>query len=166
MLGGKGYSFLVDNVPAVRHPAILVEGKVAVTPFGEKIRFGGSMEITTDTHKINMNRVKGIHDAIAKYYSSFQCPFPGEHEIWSGLRPCSPDGLPYIGFTERWNNVLFGTGHSMMGISLAPATGWLLTEQLLQRKMPVSIDAFSPDRHRSRFLEYVDNLYDNMNQHD
>lgn len=85
MLGGKGYSFLMDNVPAVRHPAILVEGKVAVTPFGEKIRFGGSMEITDDIHKVNMNRVKGIHDAIARYYSSFECPFPQQNEIWSGF---------------------------------------------------------------------------------
>lgn len=162
MLGGKGYSFLADNVPTIRHPALLVEGKVAVTPFGKNIRFGGSMEITDNIHKINRNRVKGIHHAIADYYPSFHCRFPRQNEIWSGLRPCSPDGLPYIGFTGRWDNVLFGTGHSMMGISLAPATGYLLTEQLLQRKAHVPIDAFSPDRHRSGVFESTDNLFDKI----
>lgn len=147
MLGGKGYSFLVDNTPAIQRPAILTEARVAVTPFGEKVRFGGTMEITDDSDSINLNRVRGIHDSISKYYRGFSCDFPEKREVWSGLRPCSPDGLPYIGFTERWSNVLFGTGHSMMGISLAPATGKLLAEELMNRKTSVLIDAFSPDRY-------------------
>lgn len=147
LLGGKGYSFLADNKPAIRHPAILTEGKVAVTPFGDKVRFGGTMEITSTNGKINMQRVKGIHESIRRYYGDFECPYPEEQKVWSGLRPCSPDGLPYIGFTERWNNVLFGTGHSMMGISLGPATGKILTEQILNRKAEVLVDAFSPDRY-------------------
>jgi D-amino-acid dehydrogenase len=147
LLGGKGYSFLADNKPAIRHPAILTEGKVAVTPFGDKVRFGGTMEITSANKKINMQRVKGIHAAINQYYAGFDCSYPEEHKVWSGLRPCSPDGLPYIGFTERWNNVLFGTGHSMMGISLGPATGKVLTAQILNKKAQVLVDAFSPDRY-------------------
>jgi D-amino-acid dehydrogenase len=147
MLGGKGYSFLVDNSPAIQRPAILTEARVAVTPFGKKVRFGGTMEITDDSDSINLNRVRGIHDSISKYYGGFSCDFPEKKEVWSGLRPCSPDGLPYIGFTERWSNVLFGTGHSMMGISLAPATGKLLTEMLMNRKASVLMDAFSPDRY-------------------
>ncbi|WP_161890342.1 NAD(P)/FAD-dependent oxidoreductase [Pontibacter russatus] len=147
MLGGKGYSFLADNTPAIQRPAILTEARVAVTPFGNKVRFGGTMEITDDSDSINLNRVKGIHDSISKYYGGFSCDFPEKKEVWSGLRPCSPDGLPYIGFTERWSNVLFGTGHSMMGISLAPATGKLLTEVLMNRKASVLMDAFSPDRY-------------------
>ncbi|GAB3527629.1 FAD-dependent oxidoreductase [Pontibacter brevis] len=147
MLGGKGYSFLVDNTPAIQRPAILTEARVAVTPFNGKVRFGGTMEITNDCDTINLNRVKGIHDSISKYYGGFACDFPEKKEVWSGLRPCSPDGLPYIGFTQRWSNVLFGTGHSMMGISLAPATGKLLAEELMNRKSSVLTDAFSPDRY-------------------
>ncbi len=147
MLGGKGYSFLTDNAPAIQRPAILTEARVAVTPFGNQVRFGGTMEITADNENINMNRVKGIHDAISKYYGGFECAFPEKKTIWSGLRPCSPDGLPYIGSSERWSNVLFATGHSMMGISLAPATGKILTEQLLNKKSNMLIDAFSPDRY-------------------
>jgi D-amino-acid dehydrogenase len=147
MLGGKGYSFLVDNQPAIQRPAILTEARVAVTPFGGQVRFGGTMEITNDNISTNESRVRGIHNAVSRYYGDFQCAFPDKKDIWSGMRPCSPDGLPYIGFTERWNNVLFGSGHSMMGISLAPATGKLLAEQLMNRKVQVRIDAFSPDRY-------------------
>ncbi|WP_347156539.1 NAD(P)/FAD-dependent oxidoreductase [Pontibacter chitinilyticus] len=162
MLGGKGYSFVAPNVPPIQLPAILVEGKVAVTPYGDKVRFGGTMEITEANHRINMNRVKGIQDAVGRYYGSFQCSMPAQQEVWSGLRPCSPDGLPYIGFTERWDNVLFGTGHSMMGISLAPATGKVLAAQLLNRKEPLLIDAFSPDRYskaiRSRAITRIDTI--------
>ncbi|MBF8963843.1 FAD-dependent oxidoreductase [Pontibacter sp. FD36] len=147
MLGGKGYSFVVDNNPAILRPTILTEERVAVTPYGDKIRFGGTMEITPANRHINMKRVQGIHASIARYYTNFKCPLPKKEDIWSGLRPCSPDGLPYIGYTQRWNNVLFGTGHSMMGVSLAPATGKVLAEQLMHRKESVLSDAFSPDRY-------------------
>jgi D-amino-acid dehydrogenase len=147
MLGGKGYSFLVDNVPAIQRPTILTEERVAVTPYGDKVRFGGTMEITPANTHINMKRVKGIHSAISRYYTNFETAFPKQEDVWSGLRPCSPDGLPYIGYTQRWDNVLFGTGHSMMGVSLAPATGKVLTEQLLHRQESVLTDALSPDRY-------------------
>ena len=148
MLGGKGYSFVVDNTPAIQRPTILTEERVAVTPFGDKVRFGGTMEITPANNHINMKRVNGIHASIARYYTNFRCPMPKQEAVWSGLRPCSPDGLPYIGYTQRWDNVLFGTGHSMMGVSLAPATGKVLAEQLLNKKESLVVDAFSPDRYR------------------
>lgn len=146
LLGGKGYSFMTENLPKIQHAAILTERKVTVTPLGNKVRFGGTMEITDSIEKININRVKGIHHSISQYYEGFECNFPKNDEIWSGLRPCSPDGLPYIGFAKRYNNVLFGSGHSMMGVSLAPATGKILTELLKNKKSSMWIDAFSPDR--------------------
>jgi D-amino-acid dehydrogenase len=146
MQGGKGYSFLVENKPAIQQLAILVEGRVAVTPYERQIRFGGTMEIT-NTNQVNMNRVQGIHDTIGKYYAGFTTPLPDKKQVWSGLRPCSPDGLPYIGFTQQWNNVLFGTGHSMMGISLAPATGKILAEQIKTGRSAMAVDAFAPDRY-------------------
>ena len=147
MLSGKGYSFMQANQPAIRTPAILTEQKVAVTPFGAQVRFGGTMEITDTDHRINAKRVQGIFEAIPRYYAGFAPTQPAPDSVWSGLRPCSPDGLPYIGPTARWRNVLFGTGHSMMGISLAPATGMLLAEQLREHKLSLVIDAFSPDRY-------------------
>nr|HAD53046.1 amino acid dehydrogenase [Algoriphagus sp.] len=139
MMGGKGYSFLQDNKPEIKQASILTEMKVAVSPYGEQIRFGGTMEIAGTNQSINMNRVKGIFESINRYYPDFQAKFPKAENIWKGLRPCSPDGLPYIGFAPGYSNVLVGSGHSMMGISLAPATGKLLAELHQQKDNSIEI---------------------------
>jgi D-amino-acid dehydrogenase len=147
LLSGKGYSFMQENQPSIKYPAILTEHKVAVTPFGDSVRFGGTMEITNINQHINQTRVKGIFESIQPYYENFSPILPEQKEIWTGLRPCSPDGLPYIGPTKKLNNVFFGSGHSMMGVSLAPATGKVLAAQILDKKIPFPADAFSPDRY-------------------
>lgn len=146
MMGGKGYSFLQDNQPEIKQASILTEMKVAVSPYGEQIRFGGTMEIAGTNQSINMNRVKGIFESINRYYPDFQAKFPKPENIWKGLRPCSPDGLPYIGFAPGYSNVLVGSGHSMMGISLAPATGKLLAELHQQKDNSIEIGGFEVGR--------------------
>ncbi len=146
MMGGKGYSFLQDNKPEIKQASILTEMKVAVSPYGEQIRFGGTMEIAGTNQSINMNRVKGIFESINRYYPDFQAKFPKPENIWKGLRPCSPDGLPYIGFAPGYSNVLVGSGHSMMGISLAPATGKLLAELHQQKDNSIEIGGFEVGR--------------------
>jgi D-amino-acid dehydrogenase len=65
---------------------------------------------------------------------------------WSGLRPVSPDGMPYIGRTQRWKNLTVATGHAMMGLSLAPATGRIVSELLAGEESSVKLDLMSPDR--------------------
>lgn len=147
MMGGKGYSFIQENKPEIKQATILTEQKVAVSPYGESIRFGGTMEIAGTNQSINMNRVKGIFESINRYYPEFQAKFPEENRIWKGLRPCSPDGLPYIGFAPGYENVLVGSGHSMMGISLAPATGKILTELHQQKNTSMEIQGFEVDRY-------------------
>jgi D-amino-acid dehydrogenase len=71
---------------------------------------------------------------------------PDVNKIWHGLRPCSPDGLPYIGRLRSFNNVVVSTGHSMMGLSLAPGTG-KLTAELVERQRPsMELDPFNVER--------------------
>jgi D-amino-acid dehydrogenase len=147
MQSGKGYSFTFDEVSHnVRIPTLLLEGRVAVTPMGSSLRFGGTMEIGDTNRSINMNRVKGIFETIPKYYPEMNVQMPDEKAIWNGLRPCSPDGLPYIGRSSKLKNLIIATGHSMMGMSLGPATGKMVTE--LVDEVPCSMDlaAFSPER--------------------
>ncbi len=146
MMGGKGYSFIQENRPELKQAAILTETKVAVSPYENSIRFGGTMEIAGTNQKINLNRVKGIYESINKYYPEFQAKFPEEKQIWKGLRPCSPDGLPYIGLAPGCSNVLVGTGHSMMGISLAPATGKILSELHQAKKTSLELTGFEAGR--------------------
>lgn len=147
MMGGKGYSFVQKNKPEIRQATILTEQKVAVSPYGETIRFGGTMEIAGTNQSININRVKGIFESINRYYPAFEAKFPEENQIWKGLRPCSPDGLPYIGQSPTYSNVLVGSGHSMMGISLAPATGKILAELHQQQETFMEIQGFEVGRY-------------------
>ena len=65
---------------------------------------------------------------------------------WRGLRPCSPDGLPYVGRTARFSNLSIAAGHAMMGVSLAPVTGRLVSELLSDEPPSLDIALLSPDR--------------------
>jgi D-amino-acid dehydrogenase len=62
LMPGRGYSITLENSPyKVNYPAVLVEGRAAITPMdGNKIRFGGTMEITSHKTPPRMNRVQGI----------------------------------------------------------------------------------------------------------
>lgn len=147
MQAGKGYSFtLNDVVNNVQIPSIFLEARVAVTPMGNSLRFGGTMEITGVDHRINMNRVKGIVNAIPRYYPKMLVPMPNQENVWHGLRPCSPDGLPYIGRSKKIENLIIATGHSMMGLSLAPATGLLVSELVDNKKSSMNIELFELER--------------------
>ncbi|MDW8331707.1 MAG: FAD-dependent oxidoreductase [Cyclobacteriaceae bacterium] len=144
---GKGYSFLTDDTGfKVQIPSILLEARVAVTPMGNKVRLGGTMEIAGISHQINMNRVRGIVEAVPRYYPNVKINMPEADEVWAGLRPCSPDGLPYIGRTSRYTNLVIATGHAMMGLSLGPGTGKLVSLLINNQATPVTMEPFHPDR--------------------
>ncbi len=148
MQAGKGYSFTLNDVKKnVRIPSIFLEARVAVTPMGSSLRFGGTMEITGVDHSINMNRVRGIVSAIPKYYPEMNVALPGKETVWHGLRPCSPDGLPYIGRSKRWSNLVVATGHSMMGLSLGPATGRVVSDLIQGAPPAVDLSLFDPERY-------------------
>ncbi|OOV16430.1 FAD-binding oxidoreductase [Flavobacterium sp. LM4] len=140
ILPGKGYSFtLKDQSHKPSIPSILCEGKVAVTPMNHDIRFGGTMEIThTNDIKINQNRVRGILNSINDFYPDLKIEMPKEQDIWFGFRPCTPSGMPIIAKDKRLKNLTVVTGHAMMGLSLAPATGKLVSEIISEK--PTSVD--------------------------
>jgi D-amino-acid dehydrogenase len=147
MQAGKGYSFTIPEVEKnVRVPSIFLEARVAVTPMGNSLRFGGTMEITGVDHSISMNRVKGIVDSIPNYYPEMKVALPEVKNVWHGLRPCSPDGLPYIGKSSKIKNLTIATGHSMMGLSQGPGTGKLVSEIIDQENTSVNLAAFNPQR--------------------
>ena len=147
MQAGKGYSFTLRKVEKnIRIPSIFLEARVAITPMGNTLRFGGTMEISGVDHTISMNRVKGIVDSIPRYYPDMKVAMPMKENVWHGLRPCSPDGLPYIGRSKKIRNLLLATGHSMMGVSLGPGTGKLISEIVNQENPSISLDTFMPER--------------------
>jgi D-amino-acid dehydrogenase len=148
MQAGKGYSLTLD-APRVRPkvPAILSEARVAVTPMGASLRFGGTMELSGVDGSIDPARVRGIVRAATRYYPALtEGDFAGVPAS-CGLRPCSPDGLPYVGRSARYDNLCTATGHAMMGVSLGPITGRLVAEILSGEEPSMDIGALSPDRH-------------------
>ena len=147
LMPGKGYSFTLDQPQQkLNIPAILCEARVAITPMSGKIRFGGTMEIAPINNKINTNRVRGIVESVPKYFSNMQLQMPDENRIWYGFRPCTPDGLPYLGFAKNVNNLLIAGGHAMSGLSLGPASGLVISELANKQKTTLDIKAFNPAR--------------------
>lgn len=145
--GGKGYSFMQPaSAPSIHIPAIMLEARATATPMGGGVRFAGTLEVAGTDTSINMNRVRGIYNSINQYYPGLRVDFPQREQVWSGLRPCSPDGLPYIGRVVGFNNLTVATGHGMMGVSLGPATGKLVCELIDHKPTSMDISAFDPRR--------------------
>jgi D-amino-acid dehydrogenase len=136
---GKGYSITLPHpkrLPAIC--SILAEARVAVTPMDGALRFGGTMEIAGLNQSISGPRVNGIIKSIEDFR---------DVPVWCGLRPCSPDGLPYLGRFSRYPNLSAATGHAMMGLSLGPITGKLMAEILSDEKPAIDLRPLSPDRY-------------------
>lgn len=147
MQAGKGYSLTLPHPRCLpRTSAILTEARVAVTPMGGALRFGGTMEIAGMDARVRPRRVKGIVDAVPRYYPEFSREDFAGVEPWCGLRPCSPDGLPYVGRTARLGNLSLATGHAMLGLSLGPVTGRLMARLLSGEEPEIDIALLSPDR--------------------
>ena len=109
-------------------------------------RFAGTMEIAGINHKINKNRVKAITKATKDYYPQLDFTDDEFKSVKCGLRPVSPDGLPYIGRSKKCKNLIFATGHAMMGWGMGTATGLAVSEILNNKNPSINIDHYSPDR--------------------
>ena len=148
MQAGKGYSLTLEDVAALpRICSILTEARVAVTPMGNALRFAGTMEMSGIDEGIDDARVRGIVNSVARYFPDVTPALLGRARVRCGLRPCSPDGLPYVGRVARMTNLSVATGHAMMGMSLGPITGKLMSQILSGEPPTCSLEAFSPDRY-------------------
>ena len=149
MQPGKGYSLTLAAPPrAPRLCALLAEARIAVSPIaGSGLRFGGTMELSGLNGDIQPERVRSMVDAIPRYYPELAAEDFDGVQPWRGLRPCSPDGLPYIGRTARLANLVVATGHAMLGISLAPVTGRVVAQIISGEESRFDLGPLSPDRY-------------------
>jgi len=144
---GKGYSHTYDHVEKnIRYPAILVDGRCAITPWGNRLRIGGTMELSGINNKVLIKRMQGIYDSARLFYPGLQIDMPPADKVWNGLRPVTPDGLPYIGKAAGILNVIIAGGHAMLGISEGTGTGKLVCELIGQKSTSMDISAFDPGR--------------------
>jgi D-amino-acid dehydrogenase len=149
MQPGKGYSLtLREPRRAPRLCALLAEARIAVSPIADGgLRFGGTMELSGLNGDILPERVRSIVEAVPRYYPELgPRDFEGV-QPWRGLRPCSPDGLPYLGRSARLANLVVATGHAMLGISLAPVTGRIVAQIVSGEESRFDLGPLSPDRY-------------------
>jgi D-amino-acid dehydrogenase len=161
LMPGKGYSMTVETPrQLLRYPCILLEAKVALTPWASRLRIGSTMEIGQVNDRILFPRVQGILEAVPKFLPGYSDdPTFREladleklkkhlrEKVWFGFRPVSADGMPYIGFAKKTKNLLMATGHAMIGLSMGAGTGKLVAEMAGGKPTSVGVEAFDPKRY-------------------
>lgn len=145
--GGKGISQTFSNPKMnVRQPLILEERHVAVTPLLSALRITGALELSGLDQTLSPERVRGIHRSAGLYLPFVEPLQPCE--VWRGLRPCTPDGLPLVGRLRSLNNVIIAGGHDTKGMTLGPLTGRHVTRLLAGKSIGQFEQKLSPSRFR------------------
>jgi D-amino-acid dehydrogenase len=119
---------------------------VIATPLSDRLRLSGTFELAGLDLSINVRRVEAIRRAARRLLLG-----QGSRrvlEVWSGLRPCTPDGLPVIGVPAGLDGLVVATGHAMKGLALAPVTGRLVAELVAGEPPSHDLAPFRPDRFR------------------
>ncbi len=132
MQAGKGYSITVQNPDrSPQNCMMFTEAYVAVTPMNGALRFAGTMEMAGLDKSINQNKINALIKSVCQYLPEFSVEDLRRHDIWVGLRPCSPDGLPYVGKLTQYDNVYISTGHAMLGMSLGLISGKIISNLIM-----------------------------------
>jgi D-amino-acid dehydrogenase len=146
---GKGYSITIEQ-PAVEltQPLYLAEAMVGVSPFDSGLRIAGTMELSGISESINARRLASLRRSTSRFLTAWP---RGEREVeWAGMRPLTPDGLPLLGRVPTTENLFVATGHSMLGVTLAPVTGRLMAELIASGHQDPDLQPFDPGRFVAR----------------
>lgn len=143
----KGYSVTYKRPPGIPSaPLAMAEAKVVLTPMSDMVRFAGTLELAGFDMSINKRRLHAILKAVSAYFPDINTDALELIEIWRGLRPCSPDGLPYLGRPRQYDNVIIAAGHGMLGISLAPITGKIVAQLAANQTPAIDLTALRIER--------------------
>ena len=147
----KGYSITVPITDPDGAPVSTVMDesyKVAITRLGDRIRIGGTAEISGYSDKLYAARRATLDHSLSDLF-----PRGGDLKkatFWSGLRPMTPDGPPIIGAT-RYGNLHLNTGHGTLGWTMACGSGRVLADLLSGRKPDIDTSELSIGRYEHRF---------------
>lgn len=111
------------------------------------LRFSGTMEIDGHNPRINPKRIEGIIETILGFLPQFKKEDFDTINPWSGFRPCSPDGLPYLGRSHKYSNMTVATGHAMLGLTLGPVSGQIISDILTDDALVADISLLDVDRY-------------------
>ena len=141
----KGYSVDVDRPADFPEMALyLGDAWTVLTPLGDRLRLGSSLELAGWDMRIRRNRVRRLRVAGERVMG---IPADGPVlQVWRGPRPVTPDGLPVVGRVPRRERVIVASGHCMLGLSLGPVTGKLVAELAGGRRPSLDLGPLSPTR--------------------
>jgi D-amino-acid dehydrogenase len=146
ILGGKGYSMMVPKTEVMpRTPMMILEKKIAITPHSDRLRIAGTLELVRDDRSISPRRLQSIWDGAREYVRIPDGMQP--NEIWRGLRPCTPDGLPLLGNSNKWKNLTIATGHQMLGLQSAWGSAELICDIVNGVTPRFNPKPFDPNRY-------------------
>ena len=147
LTGGKGYHVDLEAAAGDPHVPVSIHGaRLVATPLPGRLRIAGLLELTGLDPSVSPDRIETMRRAAGRVLFGQQDR--GGGEIWAGLRPCTPDGLPVIGRPAGQPGLIVATGHAMKGLSLAPVTALLVSELAAGQAPSHDLAPFSPDRFR------------------
>ena len=147
----KGYSITVPVADGDAAPVSTVMDesyKVAITRLGDRIRVGGTAEVSGYSSKLYPARRATLDHSLTDLFP--RGGNPAEAKFWSGLRPMTPDGPPVIGAT-RYANLHLNTGHGTLGWTMACGSGRVLADSLSGRRPEIDTTELALTRYESRF---------------
>lgn len=146
MVAGKGISLDIESEPGPKVCALLIEARAAITPLPHGVRVAGTMQLGPPDRPVAPSRIEGLKQSIQHYLPRLQPKLMNGPAVWQGSRPCSPDGLPFLGRAMPLENLVVATGHAMMGVSLAAITGKLVGEMVSGKNPTLPLEALCPHR--------------------
>lgn len=141
----RGYHREISDLPAIPSVGgVLRETFIAFTPMYDRLRLAGTLEITGHGRPWSRSRVEKLTNAAHRYLRDLD---RGEITAeWAGYRPCTPDGMPMIGDVPWARGLVIATGHAMMGMTLGPITGRLVSETICDGKPSIETPLLDPAR--------------------
>lgn len=139
---GRGYSCSVRLTEPLEGPVYLPSARVTLTPYGDRVRVAGTMEIADREAPFDGRRLDAVLRSLRPLLHT---GLADVREPWVGARPLTPDGLPLIG-AAKVPGVHVAGGHGMWGVTLGPVTGKLLAGQLMSGTGVPELLPFQPTR--------------------
>ena len=145
IVAAKGYSRTYPSEETAPRQALYLETpKVAISVFNDAVRVSGTLELGARGLGLSDRRLRAITAAAQQALPAWRMA-PGPRD-WAGMRSLSPDGLPFIGPVPGLAGLHVAAGHATLGITLAPLTGELVADLVLQGRSSGALASFDPAR--------------------
>jgi D-amino-acid dehydrogenase len=146
MQPGKGYHVhLLNRFPPVGIPMIFQESVFAATPMSGQLRLAGTMEFVGLDLELREEAALRLLTEARMYLDGLEDA--ASFDTWCGLRPCTPDSLPLVGRSSRLSNLYLATGHAMLGLTLASATGQAIADLIVDGRSSLPVEQLAPARY-------------------